>query len=101
MKAQLREPDRRLIYCHMINLPKNESWRNWSFLEVPEPRCIAVMFGRYGVLLPILGDMGFYERVEQKSRAQEVSGVRETTIVSSFTLARWEPFFGYEIPDEK
>lgn len=98
VQDQLRTPDKRLIYSFTINIPKTENWNNWKFVDLAEPRCTAVMFGKYVLLYPFEGDIEFYQRLEQKVRAQEAGAPRTTTTGVPYELVGWEPRFGYPIP---
>jgi hypothetical protein len=99
VKDQLRAPDTRLIYCFTINVPPRAIWRDWSFVELSEPRCYAVMFGSYVLMYPLEGDVDFYRRVEEETRARDSGGPEKTTTATCYELARYEPFYGYPIPE--
>jgi hypothetical protein len=94
-KEQIRTPDRRLIYAFTIVVPQTKPWGEWLVVEIPEPRCTGVLFGKYIVVFPHLNDVGFYERHEATLRARgNNSGVQT---VQSFYLEGLEPRFGYDI----
>jgi hypothetical protein len=102
VKRQLRAPDTSLIYCFTIVSPEqsHRPCSQWRIVEISEPRCTGVLFGRYVVVFPQAGDVRFYERLETDIRSRE----RKTPVTitaQSFELFGGEPLFGYELPDLK
>ena len=96
VKRQLRSPDSRLIYSFTIEIPQSLPWSEWRILEIPDPPCTGVVFGRYVIVLPHRGDVTFYERLQAHIRSRE--GKTPTIVTAqSFELVDGEPLFGYEI----
>jgi hypothetical protein len=93
VQEQIAKPARRLIYSHMIDLPPTYPWSEKRILDIPDPRCVGVQFGRYVVLLPPPGDVTFYSRREKAMRSS--TGARR--IEGSVPTFLWsdEPSFGY------
>jgi hypothetical protein len=98
VKRQIRSPESRLIYCFTNEVPQSLPWSDWKMLDIAEPRCTGVVFGRYVMLYPHRGDLRFYERLEADIRSQEQ---RPSSSVTSqlFELVDREPLFGYD-PNE-
>jgi hypothetical protein len=101
VKRQLASPDARLIYSFTIEIrDQGLPWSEWKILEIPDPRCTGVVFGRYVIVFPHRGDVTFYEQLEAHVRAREGS-TPATVTAPSFELADGEPLFGYDIEDLK
>jgi hypothetical protein len=72
VQKQVAEPDVEHIPTFLSLMPGNPPWSERQIVRVREPRplsCWAVQIGRYMVFLPLLGDLGFYERIEAARRA--------------------------------
>ena len=65
VKSQIRQPDKAVIYCFTTILPPEYivEFKDWSILDMNNPRCTAVVFGKYAMLYPNADDMTFYDRV--------------------------------------
>jgi len=96
VKRQLRSPDSRLIYSHTIEIPQALPWSAWRILQIPDPRCTGVLFGRYVIVFPQPGDVTFYERLETHIRSRE-GRTPVTVTAASFELAGREPLFGFDL----
>jgi hypothetical protein len=87
-----------LIYSFTIEIPQSVTWSDWRILEIPEPRCTGVVFGRYVMVYPHRGDVTFYERLEAHIRAQ-TQRTPSVVTAQSFELADREPLFGYDLTE--
>jgi hypothetical protein len=70
VKRQILSHESRLIYSFTIEIPQSLAWSDWRILEIPEPRCTGVLFGRYVMLYPHRGDVQVYERLEAAIKSQ-------------------------------
>lgn len=98
VKRQLLSHESSLIYSFTIEIPQTLDWLDWRILEIREPRCTGVVFGRYVMVYPHPGDMHFYERLEVQVRSRERQ-LPPVTTAQSFGLVDREPRFGYDITD--
>jgi hypothetical protein len=98
VKRQLLSPESRLIYSFTIDIPQSLAWSDWRILEIPEPRCTGVVFGRHVMVYPHRGDVTFYERLATHIRAQ-TQRTPSVVTAQSFELADREPLFGYDLTE--
>lgn len=98
VKRQILSPESRLIYSFTIEIPRSLAWSDWRILEIPEPRCTGVVFGRYVMVYPHRGDVKFYERLEAQIRSREDRSPSAVT-AQSFELVDHEPLFGYDVTE--
>lgn len=99
VKRQLNSTDSKLIEHFSITTHKQQAWRQWVLLEIPDPRCTGVLFGRYVPLFPLPGELTFYERLAEDIRTgRRQDGVNVTA--HSYELAI-EPPLGFEWPNPR
>jgi hypothetical protein len=98
VKRQITSPESRLIFSFAIEIPQNLAWADWRILEIPEPRCTGVLFGRYVMVYPHRGDVQFYERLADTIQSQ-VRPAPAVVTAQSFQLTNREPRFGYDVVD--
>lgn len=98
VKRQILSHESRLIYSFTIEIPQSLAWSHWRILEIPEPRCTGVVFGRYVMVYPHRGDSEFYERLEAQIRSQKRTTPTVVT-AQSFELVNREPLFGYDVAE--
>jgi len=99
VKRQLRSPETRVIYCFTIVTYEARDQRQWRILNIPVPACTGVLFGRYVLLYPNRGDVGFYQRLEADILAQGSAPSAARVTAQSLELADGEPLFGFPIED--
>lgn len=72
VQRQIAEPDAEHIPTFLSLMPGNPPWTEQRLVRIRQPASLqgwAVQIGRYMVFLPLLGDFGFYQRIEVARRA--------------------------------
>lgn len=97
VKRQMTTPDTRLIYSFTFEGSRTLLWSERRILDIPEPKCNGVQFGRYVVFYPNPGDLTFYERLEAQIISKRLNPSTSLTAQSY----EWptEPSFGYPIQE--
>jgi hypothetical protein len=96
VKQQLRSPNSALIQYFTIQTRSQERWSEWKIVDIAEPAAIGVTFGRYVAVLPRLGDLTFYKRLETYLTGQSRElGTFSGTMFEP--MSRTEPTFGRTI----
>ena len=68
VKRQLQNPGTTIIRCFTIDTPWDVPWWPWHLVDVLDPSAIGVLFGKYLLLYPCLGDVTLYDRLDADSR---------------------------------
>jgi hypothetical protein len=96
VKQQILNPRERAIFSFTIEQQKSISWSTQRILQISEPRCIGVQFGRYVILPPQPGDVAFHDRLQVYIEARP-KGQPSFISGQSYECPR-EPTFGPSVP---
>ena len=91
VRRQLQNPGTTIIPCFTINTPWDVPWWPWHLALMSDPSAIGVLFGKYLLLYPRLGDVSLYERLDADSKKP---GPPRTLQLVPYEWKSPDPIFG-------
>ena len=98
VKRQLQNPGTTIIPCFTINAPWDVPWWPWHLAVMSDPSAIGVLFGKYLLLYPRLGDVSLYERLDADSKKP---GPLRTLQLDPYAWKSPDPIFGRGVTDSQ